>query len=73
MLSLREKFQDFALQRRVLFDTDPGRLEDGQVVFSPITKALERFYVPDNKQPGSLPLPNGKTYVIYAPPNRGRL
>ena len=59
------KFEDFASRRKVLFGTDPERLEDDQAVFSRITEALERFYVL-NKQPGSFPLRKGRTYAIFA-------
>lgn len=68
--SLLTKFEGYASKRTVLFDTDPGRLEKSQVVFSPITQALERFYVPN--QADSLPLATGRTYVIYAPSNQGK-
>lgn len=69
--SLLTKFELYASKRTVLFDTDPERLENGQAIFSPITQALERLYVP-NDQPDSLPLPTGRTYVIYAPSNQGK-
>jgi len=58
--SLLTKFEDFASKRKVLFDTDPERLEDGQAVFSPITEALERFYVPNKHLEEALPLFQGE-------------
>ena len=69
-LSLLTKFEGYAAERRVLFDTDPGRLDQSEVVFSPITEALERFYVAPGE--GALPLATGRTYVIYAPANQGK-
>lgn len=68
--SLVTKFEGYALQRKVLFDTDPGQLDEKHVVLSPITHALERCYVGDEQNP--LALATGRSYVIFAPSNQGK-
>lgn len=63
--SLLAKFENMAKKRKVIFDMLPQPpLSPGKTVDSPIVLALEDLY--------TSPRPDGRTYVLYAPPTQGK-
>jgi hypothetical protein len=63
--SLLTKFENMAKERKVIFDILPQPpLPPEKTVDSPIVLALEDLY--------TAPQPDGRTYVLYAPPTQGK-